>query len=161
MNVMPDSTGGAFPMYLPTSLRDFQVELAGKLVTGEAPGKEVKAIRERYGFTQDWLAGLLGMRRESLSRIESGHVSLSVPFLQRFVRLITLARGVREHLASVESRQGQVDSAFLGMIAMSLRVDKATADEVILASMMSYEAKRKEALRELSRYERPSRPVRL
>jgi len=107
-------------------------------------------LRERYGFTQEGLATLLGLRRESLSRIETGAVALTLPVLQRITRIVTLSKAVREHLASVESRGGRVDDAFLSMLAVALRLDKATADEVILASMMSYEQKRREALRSLS-----------
>jgi DNA-binding XRE family transcriptional regulator len=136
-------------VYLPSNLRDFHVELAGRLVIADAPGREVKSLRERYGFTQDALAPLLGMRRESLSRIESGHVNPSLSFVQRFTRIITLSKGVREHLAYVEARDNPVDEGFLGMLAVSLRLDKETADEVILTSELSYAAKRRQALRKL------------
>ena len=138
-------------MYLPSNLRDFQVELAGKLAIMDNPGQEVKALRERYGFTQDWLAGLLRMRRESLSRVESGHVSLSLNFIQRFTKIMTLARGVREHMAFVEARGNPPDEAYLAMLAVGLRLDKETADEVTLVSQINYEQKRRSALRGLSK----------
>ncbi len=139
-------------MYLlPSHLREFQVELAGRLVLSEEAGRDAKELREKYGFTQDWLAGLLGMRRESLSRIESGHVSLSVSFVQRFTKIMTLARGVREHIAYVEARDSPVDEAHLAMLAVAMRLDRETTDEVILASQISYEQKRKSTLRGLAK----------
>lgn len=138
-------------MLLPADLREFQTELAGRLALHDAPGGEVKALRERYGFTQDWLAPLLDLRRESLSRVESGHVALTIKFIQRFTRIVTLARAVREHLAFAEARDNRADENYLDMLAVSLRIDKATADEVILASMMSYERKRKATIRDLGR----------
>ena len=113
----------------------------------DQPGLEVKSLRERYGFTQDFLAGVLGLRRESVSRIESGRVALTLPILQRFTRVVTLARGVREHLAWAEARNNLPDERHLDTLAQSLRLDKAAADEVVLASMMSYERKRRETLR--------------
>lgn len=115
----------------------------------------MQALREKYGFTQDQLAQLLDLRRESLSRIESGKVALTLPVLQRFARLVTLARGVREHLAYCEARGNLPDERHLDTIAMSLQVEKGAADEVVLASMMSYEKKRKETLRSL-----PASPMR-
>lgn len=136
-------------VYVPSNLREFQVTLAGRLVVLDSPGQEVKTLRERYGFTQDELANLLGMRRESLSRVESGHVSLSLNFIQRFTKIITLARGVREHLAFVEARDNPVDNAYLSMLAAGLRLDKDTADEVILASEINYARKKKSALSSL------------
>jgi len=106
----------------------------------------VKALRERYGFTQDVLARLLGLRRESLSRIESGRVALTLPVLQRFVRVVTLARGVREHLAYAEARGNIPDERRLDVLAQSLRIEKDAADEVVLLSMMAYDKKRKDTL---------------
>jgi len=112
----------------------------------DAPGPEVQSLRERYGFTQDLMARLLGLRRESLSRIESGRVALTLPILQRFCRVVTLARGVREHLAWAEARDNLPDERRLDVLAQSLRLEKEAADDVVLASMMAYEKKRKETL---------------
>lgn len=134
---------------MPSDLRAFQQELAGRLATLDQPGPEVKGLRERYGLTQDQLAKLLDLRRESLSRIESGRVALTLPILQRLVRVVTLARGVREHLAYAEARGNLPDERRLDMLAQSLRLEKDAADEVVLLSTMAYDRKRKEALRTL------------
>ncbi|HVM44863.1 MAG TPA: helix-turn-helix transcriptional regulator [Candidatus Thermoplasmatota archaeon] len=109
----------------------------------------MQALRERHGFTQEQLAALLGLRRESLSRIESGKVALTLPILQRFTRVMTLARGVREHLAWAESRGNLPDERHLDTLAVALHLDKASADEVVLVSTMAYDRKRRETLRAL------------
>ena len=109
----------------------------------------MKALRERYGFTQDVLARLLGIRRESLSRVETGAVSLTLDLLQRFTRVVTMARGVREHLAYAEARGNLPDERLFERLAQSLRLDRDVAEEVVLVSMMSYDKKRKDALRAL------------
>lgn len=134
---------------LPSALREFQVDLAGRLALHDQPGPEIKSLRERYGFTQDFVANVLGLRRESVSRLESGRISLTLPVLQRFTRVVTLAKGVREHLAYAEARNNLPDERHLDMLAQSLRLEKEAADEVVLASMMSYERKRRETLRTL------------
>ncbi|MFA5860246.1 MAG: helix-turn-helix domain-containing protein [Candidatus Thermoplasmatota archaeon] len=139
----------AHEFLLPSDLREFQVELAGRLVMHDEPGTEVKALREKYGFTQEFLSKLCDLRRESLSRIESGAVGLSLPFVQRFVRIMTLARGVREHLAYAESRGNAPDERHVDMLAMTLRIEPEAREEIVLASMVSYERKRREALRAL------------
>lgn len=136
-------------LLLPSSLREFQTDLAGRLALHDQPGLEVKSLRERYGFTQEFLARALDLRRESISRIESGKVSLTLPMLQRFVRVVTLARGVREHLAYAEARGNLPDERHLDVLASSLRLEREVADEVVLASMMSYEKKRRDTLRAL------------
>ena len=134
---------------LPSAVREFQTDLAGRLALLDEPGAEMKALRERYGFTQDALARLLGMRRESLSRVETGAVSLTLDLLQRFTRVVTLARAVREQLAYAEARGNLADERLFDRLAQALRLDKEAADEVVLVSMMAYEKKRREALRAL------------
>lgn len=158
-------------MVLPAALADNQVDLAGRLVTSDSPGQIVKDLRERYGFTQEWLANLLEMRRESLSRVESGRVNLSLPFVTRFTKIMVLAGAVREHLASLEARAPAggawpaPDEHYLEMLAVGLRLDRRIADEVILASMLAYEQKRRDALRQIAGRPDPrwqeARPVRL
>ena len=116
----------------------------------------MQSLRERYGFTQEQLAALLGLRRESLSRIESGKVALTIPVLQRFSRVMTLARGVREHLAWAESRGYLPDERHLDVLGVALQVEKPSADEVVLVSMMAYDRKRRDTLRALPAGQRRS-----
>lgn len=111
----------------------------------------MQALRERYGFTQEQLATLLGLRRESLSRIEGGRVALTLPILQRFTRILTLARAVREHLAWADARNNLPDEHHLDRVGMALQLEKASADEVVLISTMAYERKKRQALQALPR----------
>lgn len=111
----------------------------------------MQALREKHGFTQEQLAGLLDLRRESLSRIEGGKVALTLPILQRFTRLVTLARGVREHLAYADSRNNLPDERFFEVIAQALHVEKEAADEVVLAATMAYDRKKRETLRGMAK----------
>lgn len=131
---------------LPSTLREFETELAGRLVLRDEPGGEVKTLRERFGFTQEFLARLVGLRRESLSRIESNAVGLSIGFVQKFARVMTLAKGVREHLAYAEARGNTPDERHFEMLAMTLRIEPDAKEEIVLASMVSYERKRRDAL---------------
>lgn len=94
---------------------------------------------------------MLGLRRETLSRIETGAIALTLDVLQRFTRVITLARGVREALAYAEARGNLPDERLFAQLAQSLRVDRDAAEEVVLASMISYDRKRRETLRGVGR----------
>lgn len=67
--------------------------------------------------------------------------------LQRLVRIATLAKGVRDHLAWAEGRGNLPDERRLDMLGQSLRLEKEAADEVVLLSMIAYDKKRKETLR--------------
>lgn len=109
----------------------------------------MQALREKHGFTQEQLATLLDLRRESLSRIEGGKVALTLPILQQFTRIVTLARAVREHLAWADARGNIPDERQLDTLAQALHVEKTRADEVVLVATMSYDRKKREALRSL------------
>lgn len=136
-------------MMLPSDLRQFQNELAGRLALHEDPGTEIRTLRDRYGYTQEALAQLLELRRESLSRIESGRTNLTLPILQRFTRIITLSRAIREHLAYAEARGNLPDTRMFDALATSLRLPKTAADEVVLNTMMAYDQKRRQTIRNI------------
>lgn len=136
-------------MYLPEDLEEFRTELAGQLILEDEPGDRVKQLRNRFGFTQKWLAEALDMRRESLSRVESGHVDVSPRFVREFTRVMTLARGVREHAAEAEVRETGPDERKLARWAKSLGFNGEIADEIILQSMINYGKKREEAVSDL------------
>ena len=130
----------------PRNVGDDRHAAVTRLVLHDAPGDEVKSLRERYGFTQEFLARLVGLRRESLSRIESNAVGLSIDFVRAFARVMTLAKGVREHLAYAEARGNVPDERHIEMLAMTLRVEPVAKEDIVLASMVSYERKRRETL---------------
>lgn len=136
-------------MELSEDLSAFQIELAGRLAMADDPGPEIRSLRDKYAFTQEWLARLLRIRRESLSRIESGRVHPGTAFLQRFTRIMTLAHGAREHLAAAERAGGRPDPDHLRMLSQATRLDRDSGEEIVLASMRSYEKKRRGILREL------------
>jgi DNA-binding transcriptional regulator YiaG len=50
-------------------------------------GGEIKALRERLGWSQYHLADYLGLTQASVSRLESGHQELSGPVLKLLVML--------------------------------------------------------------------------
>lgn len=132
---------------VPEGVRENHIRVAGQLTVAEEPGRVVRALRERYGFTQEALAGLLRMRRESLSRIEGGKVAPSTGFIQRLAGIMALTQAVREHLAEQDARAQGPDDLYLARLALALRIGPEVADEVILAAMMAYEQKKRGVLR--------------
>lgn len=134
---------------VPEAVLDNHIRTAGQLAVSEEPGRVVRALRERYGFTQEVLAGMLRMRRESLSRIEGGKVAPSAGFIQRLAAIMALTQAVREHLAECEVRSTRPDGLYLQRVSAALRLSQEVADEVTLAATMSYEQKKRGLLRVL------------
>lgn len=135
--------------FLPDNLRQAQVEMAGRIVLADEQGMMVREVRERFGFTQTELSRLLGIRRETLSRIESDRLNPSTRLIVALARMHALARGVREHLAERERAGLQPDHDYLAMIGNALRLPRPVASEIIIAAINGYESKRKQILSEL------------
>ena len=134
---------------IPETVHDNHIRIAGQLAVAEDPGRVVRALRDRAGFTQEALAALLRIRRESLSRIEGGKVAPSTGLIQRLASLMTLTQAVREHLAECEARGLRPDELYLQRLAVALRLPRDVADEALLASMMAYEHKKRGLLKVL------------
>jgi transcriptional regulator with XRE-family HTH domain len=132
---------------LPENVLDNQIRLAGQLAVSAEPGRVARALRERFGYTQEVLAVLLRMRRESLSRIEGGKVAPGTAFIQRLSGVMALTQAVREHLAESEARGRAPDEAYLRRVAGALRLPPEVAGETVLAATMGYEQKKRGVLR--------------
>lgn len=134
---------------LPDDLGAFAVEQAGRLLMAERPGGPMKAQRSRFGMTQKELAGLIGLRRETLSRVESGSQSPSADLLRDVVRVFTLAHAARSHAAACEAADRPIDHGHLTRIAHALEVKPDVADRVVMKALASYGGKREAVLKDL------------
>lgn len=137
---------------MPEAVLEGHIRIAGELAVSEEPGRVVRGLRDRFGFTQEQLATLLRMRRESLSRIEGGKAAPSTGFIQRLASIMTLTQAVREHQAESEARGARPDNVYLQRVATALRLQPELAEEVMLAAMMAYEQKKRGVLRILEEH---------
>ncbi|HVL87852.1 MAG TPA: helix-turn-helix transcriptional regulator [Candidatus Thermoplasmatota archaeon] len=133
-----------------TEAERLQTDIAGRLVLAPAPGAEIRRLRERCGFTQERLAELLGIARETLSRIEGDRLKPTLEVVQRLSAIAALSDATREHVAETEALGLPPDGAWLARVAKSLRLSKETADEVALAAMIGYDRKKSSWIRELA-----------
>ncbi len=130
--------------------------LAGEIALSEAPGDEVRTARMRCGFTQTELAPDLDVRRETLSRIEQGHATPTLPVVARFARVITLARHVREEAARLEKRQRIPNPRAFIHRGQGLGLDHETTEAVAQRALTAYDAKRRQLLESIGDTEAPS-----
>lgn len=47
-------------------------------------GDTIKGIREKKGYSQDELAGIMNVNRSTISKIENGKFNLSLDYLSKF-----------------------------------------------------------------------------
>lgn len=131
--------------------QEVAIELAGEVVLRDAPGEVIREARNRYGFTQAWLAKHLDVRRESLSRIESGHSKPTLDVVARFARILSLARHVRAYAARQEKDGGKPNYVHFRTIGRELGLSTETSDEVAREALESYSAKRDALLEDITR----------
>ena len=56
----------------------------------EAIGKQIRAFREKKGFSQDELAGIMEVNRSTISKIETGKFAISIDYLAKFAWYLDL-----------------------------------------------------------------------
>lgn len=50
----------------------------------QAIGMRLRALREKKGYSQDELAGLMDINRSTISKIETGKFAITIDYLLRF-----------------------------------------------------------------------------
>lgn len=122
------------------------VELAGEVVVSEDAGNVIRAAREHHGFTQSWLAPRLGVRRESLSRIESGRSSPTLSVVDRFARVMALARHVRQATARSEKTRQAPEAGQFSAAGRALDLTAQETETIAAEAISQYKAKRRSLL---------------
>ncbi len=77
-------------------------EIGGRLVSSEKPRGDIRRTRLALGVTQEELGRLMKLRRETISRIETGSISPTFAFVKKFSRTMAVARIIRDLLALEE-----------------------------------------------------------
>lgn len=127
-------------------LSDAAVQIAGEVTLSDAPGQRMREARTRYGFTQTWLAPHLDVRRESLSRIESGHSKPTLQVVERFAKIMALARHVRAQAARLENTPNDPDPRSFRTAGREVGLDPETTDDVARQAIDAYTEKRRDLL---------------
>ncbi len=50
----------------------------------EAIGKEIRAFREKKGFSQDELSEIMEVNRSTISKVETGKFAITIDYLVKF-----------------------------------------------------------------------------
>lgn len=127
-------------------VRSRAVELAGEVVVSDTAGDVIRSTREHHGFTQAWLAPRLGVRRESLSRIESGRSNPTLGVVDRFARVMALAHHVRQTAARSETARRTPDPGGFDAVGRALGLSSEETKAIAAEAISQYEAKRRSLL---------------
>ncbi|MEE8358592.1 MAG: helix-turn-helix domain-containing protein [Candidatus Hydrothermarchaeales archaeon] len=71
-------------------------EVGGKIISGEDTSKEIKQARRSLNITQAELGTIVGLRRETITRIENGNIQSTTRFVKEFTKTIAAMKVIRD-----------------------------------------------------------------
>jgi DNA-binding XRE family transcriptional regulator len=71
-------------------------DIGGRLINSENPSREIKETRVAIGATQEEVSQLMEVRRETISRIETGAIKPTFAFAKKFARFMAAVKIIRD-----------------------------------------------------------------
>jgi DNA-binding XRE family transcriptional regulator len=134
-------------MYAPDWMFEKAKVIAGEIVNSQDRGTIIQEYRGKMDLTQEELSRIMRLRRETISRIEHGKVTPTLPFIHTFSGIATLMEAVR----SYRSMGRAVEYLYFIRIGAELGVPRDNVVSIVDTAIMNYEKKRKKAIRYLER----------
>lgn len=124
-------------LYIPDWLVSFQKELAGAILLTQDTGDVICDYRKRYDMSQQQFGELMGLRRESISRIENGNVTPTFDFARKFINAAALIEAIRVERA----QHKEIDVHFLENLAKELGFNRQDLESMLKVAVESYDKK--------------------
>jgi transcriptional regulator with XRE-family HTH domain len=124
-------------------------DIGGAVVSSQNPNQKIKDIRRSTNIRQEDLGSLLGLRRETISRIENGSISPTFAFLRKFSELMALTKVIRdlEALSEIKMQEGDVDLSNLKLLLFRLKVSPSDLELISKLSEKGYQKSRAKILK--------------
>jgi predicted transcriptional regulator len=132
-------------LYSPEWLVSFQKEIAGAILLTQDTGDVICKYRTRYEMSQQELGELMGLRRESISRIETGSVTPKFDFARKFINAAALIEAIRVQRA----QHKEMDVHFLENLAKELGFNRENLTLMLKVAVESYDKKLKKIQKSL------------
>lgn len=124
-------------LYAPDWLVSFQKDVAVAIILGLDTGEVICEYRKRYGMSQEEFGELMGLRRESISRIETGSVTPTFDFAKKFINAMALIEAIRVERA----QHKEIDVYFLENLAKELGFNREKLEFMLKVAVESYDKK--------------------
>ncbi len=122
-------------LYTPDWLVSFEKDVAWEMILDS--GEVIREYRKRYGMSQEELGELMGLRRESISRIENGSVVPTFGFVKTFIKAAALIEAIRVERA----QHKEIDVYFLEKIAKEFGFTREKLNLMLKIGVESYDKK--------------------
>ncbi len=124
-------------------------DIGGAVVSSENPNQKIKNVRRSMNIRQEDLGSLLGLRRETISRIENGSISPTFAFVKKFSELMALTKVIRdlEALSEIKTQEGYADLSNLKLLLFRLKVSPSDLELISKLSEKGYQKSRAKILK--------------
>ncbi len=85
----------------------YMKEIGSDILFSPAPGALIKKIRKNMEVSQEEMAGFLGLRRETLSRIETAAINPTTSFIKSFSKIGSMIKIFRDINALKDSTRSE------------------------------------------------------
>ncbi len=124
-------------LYTPDWLISFEKDMAGEIILNHNSGRVIREYRKKNGLSQEELGELMGMRRESILRIENGSVTPTFDFVKTFIKTMALIEAIRVERA----QHKEIDIYFLENIARESGLNLEKLPFILTVAVESYDKK--------------------
>ncbi len=128
----------------------YMKDVGATILFSSNPGGTIKEVRKSMEVSQDDLAQLMSLRRETISRIETGSISPTAAFIKRFSKYASIIKVFRELNARKDAEKKSV-GALLNPTFMRTHfsLSKGELDSLIAIGQTSYSKTKKKVLRRI------------
>jgi transcriptional regulator with XRE-family HTH domain len=128
----------------------YMKNIGSNVLFSPLPGEMIKEVRKGIEVSQDDIAKLLRVRRETISRIETGSINPTSSFIKRFSKLASIIKVFRDlnALRDVQPQEGKIqfNPTF---IRAHFSLSSAELDNLMQIGNASYNKTKKKVLRRI------------
>lgn len=132
-------------MYTPEWMQNLANQIAGDIVNSPERGRLIQTYRGKMHLTQEEISQIMRLRRETISRIETGKVTPTLAFIHVFSGVIALMESVKTY----RSQNLGIEYPYFSRIGTELGVPQDRIASIIDLAIHSFDEKRKKAIRSL------------
>ncbi len=126
-------------------------EIGGEVVSSGEPAQRIREIRVSVGATQEEVGRLLGLRRETISRIENDIIKPTFQFIRKFSEVMAATKIMRELYALEEAALAQGRNIVLSPAYLRLYFNVPAHDLKLITDIgaRGYQKSRAKLIREI------------
>ncbi len=132
------------------NIEGYMKDIGATILFSPNPGRTIKEVRKSMEVSQDDLAQLMSLRRETISRIETGSINPTAAFIKRFSKYASIIKVFRELNARKDAGKKSI-GALLNSTFMRAHfsLSKGELDSLIAIGHTSYSKTKKKVLRRI------------